>query len=128
MPTREPGKGGWGQSALLALVAGIVGFVTSSFAANRAIEWYQVPAYEGTGIFFVAPFAFLGLFFGCLAGLIGGQLSRRTGLSGEAAFLGSVGGIAVLVWAIAFVAWVLADIPPEIDCPSWQSRCARRPV
>ena len=115
MPTREQENGGWAWSVLLALVAGIVGFVTSSFAANRAIEWYQVPAYEGTGIFVVAPFAFLGLLVGCLAGLIGGQLSRRTRLPRATAFLGSVGGVAVLVWAIAFVAWVLADIPPEIE-------------
>jgi hypothetical protein len=115
MRTREQEKGGWGWSVLLALVAGIVGFVTSSFAASRAIEWYQIPTYEGTGIFVIAPFAFLGLLVGCLAGLIGGQLSRRTGLPRARAFLGSVGGVAVLVWAIAFVAWVLADIPPEIE-------------
>ena len=63
-PLRSPGyqrKGGWGRSLLIALITGIVGLVTSAFAANLAIEWYQVPAYEGTGIFFVAPFAFLGL-------------------------------------------------------------------
>jgi hypothetical protein len=116
-PLRSPGyqrKGGWGRSLLIALITGIVGFVTSAFAANLAIEWYQVPAYEGTGIFFVAPFAFLGLLAGCVAGLIGSLLSRRTGVPIARAFQASVGAILVLVATTAFAAWVLADIPPEI--------------
>jgi len=86
-PQRSSGyqrKGGWGRSLLIALITGIVGFVTSASAANLAIEWYQVPAYEGTGIFFVVPFAFLGLLAGCVAGLIGSLLSRRTGVQGRA--------------------------------------------
>jgi hypothetical protein len=110
----DPSSAGWGLSVLLALIAGIVGFVTSSFAANSAIEWYQVPAYEGTGIFFVAPFALLGLLAGCLAGLIAGQLARRPGLPNAIAFLGSVAAVLTLVATTAFAAWVLADIPPEI--------------
>jgi hypothetical protein len=74
-PARERDRQ-WGHSLLLTLVAGIVGLVTSAYAANLAIAWYQVPAYEGTGIFFVAPFALVGVIVGFLAGLTGSRISR----------------------------------------------------
>src|SRR4029453_7992384 len=108
-------KGGWGRSLLIALITGIVGLVTSAFAANLAIEWYQWPAYEGTGLFFVAPFAFLGLLAGCVAGLVGSLLSRRTGVPAAIMLVASVGAILALVATTAFAAWVLADVPPKID-------------
>ncbi len=117
-PQTSPGyqrKGGWGRSLLIALITGIVGLVTSAFAANLAIEWYQWPAYEGTGLFFVGPFAFLGLLAGCVAGLVGSLLSRRTGVPAAIMFVASVGAILALVATTAFAARVLADVPPEID-------------
>ena len=100
---------------MVAMLTGIVGLVASAFAANLAVNWYDVNAFEGAAGFFVAGFALIGLIVGGVVGLVGSRLVARSHRPDWRTLGASIGAMLMLVVTITGTARFLADIPPKID-------------
>lgn len=105
----------WIASLMVALLTGIVGLVASAFAANLAVNWYDVNAFEGAPGFFVAGFALIGLIVGGVVGLVASRLVARSHRPDWRTLGASIAATLTLVVTITATARLLADIPPEID-------------
>ena len=100
----------------VAALTGVVGLFASGFAANLAVDWYDVNAFEGAPQFFVASIALIALIAGGVVGFVTALLVRRSArFDAPKASSLSVATMLVLVVVLTGLARILADIPPQID-------------
>ena len=107
---------GWLRSFLVACITGILSLFASGYVADLAVTWYQISSFEGGAGYFVVFMALVGGAAGFVVGLITSRAVAarpRPGFSKSLAF--SCATVAVLLAAVAGVARLLADVPPEID-------------
>ncbi|MEO7966145.1 MAG: hypothetical protein ABIT38_19755 [Gemmatimonadaceae bacterium] len=106
----------WLSSFFVGVLTGIAGLCISALCASLAIDWYRISSFEGGSGYFAV---FLALIGGIVAFIIGMIVARTAGAVPTPSFLRSLGtALAVVVTlngAIAGVARLLADVPPEID-------------
>jgi hypothetical protein len=103
----------WSSSFFVGVLTGIVGLFVGGLVASLAASWYRVPSFEAQSAAFVVSLAILAGFVGFLIGII---TSRVIPAPAFLKALGSANGILVGVTAVVgLTAWLLADIPPEID-------------
>jgi hypothetical protein len=106
----------WMHILAVAVLTGVVGLVASGFAANLAVNWYDVNAFEGAPQFFVAFVALVGLVAGGVVGIVASLLVRtRARFDAPKASALSTATMLGLVVALTGLARILADIPPQID-------------
>jgi hypothetical protein len=106
----------WRQVLAVALATGVVALVASALAANLAIHWYDVNAFEGAPQFFIVILALAGALAGAVVGVVASLLVPTTaGANVSRALATSMSTVLVLVSVLTVTARVLAHIPPEID-------------
>ncbi|HTV00263.1 MAG TPA: hypothetical protein VMF13_07000, partial [Luteitalea sp.] len=106
----------WLSSLFIALLAGLVGLFAGGFAADLAVGWYRISSFEGGSGYFVVGMALVAGLVSSFTGLIGARvLARRPGATGARTAALVVGAVLATVGAVAGMARLLADVPPEID-------------
>lgn len=107
---------GWIASLGVALLVGALALFGAGTVASLAVDWYQVSSFEGGAGFFVVAMALFGAIGGAILGLVVSRIEARQSRPRFVRALGaSVGALLVILGAIAGGAWMLADIPPQID-------------
>jgi len=106
----------WLASIAVGLLTGGLALVCAGVVANACVGWYRVSSFEGASGYLVVGVALLGGIAGLVLGIV---TSRLVAASAAPGFLKSLGwscGIVALIAGIAAgLAWLLADIPPEVD-------------
>ena len=106
----------WSASMVVGLLSGALALVCAGFVANACVSWYRVSSFEGASGYFVIGIALVGGLAGLLLGIV---TSRLVAASAAPGFLRSLGVSCAAVVAVAGaaggLAWLLADIPPEVD-------------
>jgi hypothetical protein len=105
----------WLGSIFVGVLTGALALVCAGVVANACVSWYRVSSFEGGSGYFVIGIALLG----GIAGLVAGIVTARVVAAGaHPTFLRGLGLAWALVAAVAAlaagVAWLRADIPPEI--------------
>ena len=103
----------WSSSFFVGVLTGIVGLVVGGLVASLAASWYRVPSFEAQSAAFVVSLAIIAGFVGFLIGIITSRVMPNPAFLKS---LGSANGILLGITAVVgLIAWLLADIPPEID-------------
>jgi hypothetical protein len=106
----------WPLSILVALLTGGVGLLGAGFVAALIVDWYRISSFEGGSGFFVVFMALFGGMAGSVLGLIAARVTAARPNPGFGKGLrNAVGAAVVILVAVAGVARVLADVPPQID-------------
>jgi hypothetical protein len=106
----------WIASFAVAFLTAVLAMFGAGVVANYAVEWYSISSFEGGAGFFVVGMALVGFMGGFVIALVVSRvLARRSQARFLKALGTSAGTITVLLAVIAGVAWLLADIPPQID-------------
>ena len=107
----------WRASLAAALTAAAFGLVVAGAVANASVAWYRLSGFEGGAGYFIVLNALLGAVLGFIIGLVTSRALTSWTSSAtypKAAVIASavVGAIGATV---ALSAWMLADIPPELQ-------------
>jgi hypothetical protein len=112
----EQNEVSWSAAIGVGMCAALVGIVVGFALATAFVEWYRVPAREGTA-------GLVGMFIILLvvAGSIGVGIlrARYIGAGGPPSFAIALGQSAAIIIAVGLaliaVCWVFADLPPKMN-------------
>lgn len=107
---------GWFASTIVALVSGAFGLVVGGLIAAACIEWYRMSGFEGKSGYFLVATALLSGLVGVVIGFVSSRVVAALAAPGFFKALGgSLAIILVCGGVVTLVAWLRADIAPEID-------------
>lgn len=119
----------WIAYLLVSLPIAVLGLLGGGFIGNACVRWYRVSSFEGGSGYFVIGLALLGAVVGLITGLVtAGVLAPQNGAGYVKMFGAAVGVLGGLAAVITGLCWSLADIPPEIDEQSPDTRGGASPA
>jgi hypothetical protein len=107
---------GWLASIFVGVLSGALGLIAAGLVAAACVDWYRVSGFEGKSGYFVVLNALFGGFIGLVVGIVASRLVAASSHPGFWKALGaSCATVLVVAGVVALLAWLFADIPPEID-------------
>ena len=107
---------GWFASTSVVVLSGALGLVVAGFVAAACVEWYRISGFEGKSGYFIVFAALGGGVVSFVLGLVAARVGAAMAAPGFFKALGlSFAVILACGGAVALVAWLRADIAPEID-------------
>lgn len=106
----------WLIYLLLSLPVAAAGGVAGGFIGNACTRWYRISNFEGGAGFYVLGLILAGAAIGGLTGVVTFGIHGPLDSHGYGRTFGAaIGILAGLAGTVTLLAWVLADIPPELD-------------
>src|SRR6185369_14700409 len=106
----------WMVSVFVGFLTGVLGLLAAGFIAAACVSWYHISSFEGKSGYFMAAIALLGGMAGVIIGMVTGRLLAGAAVVGFLKDLGLSWAIVLAIAGIAVsIAWLLADIPPQIN-------------
>ncbi len=106
----------WPLSIFIGLLSAAVGCLGAGVVAGLCVGWYRISSFEGASGYFVAFMALLGMLGGLIVGIVCSRIAARWPRPSFFKSVGrAVGSTAGLVFVVAAICRLGADLPPQID-------------